>query len=263
MPTDVTNKKIKITLPDGSKRQLDRGVTGAEVASAIGRRLAKDALAIRVDGEIRDLTSAIIEDATVAILTFDDPDGINLFGYDHLEFYINGGAGSGQNPTIVIVDGMPNTTLSALGVIPQSDTWELVSIPISGEGSLKTILFTGTVNDTFYIDDMKLVAEEPPEPTAVAESEAAVLPSGYGLSQNYPNPFNPVTIISYDLPKASDVTLTVYNITGQQITTLVSKHQAAGHYQVAWDGAGFASGIYVYRLQAGPFEEARHMTLLK
>ena len=104
--------------------------------------------------------------------------------------------------------------------------------------------------------------QKPSEPTSVEPSEGEAVPSGHALSQNVPNPFNPVTVIAYDLPKAGDVTLRIYNITGQQIATLVSKHQTAGHYQVAWDGAGFANGIYVYRLQAGQFEEARRMLLL-
>ena len=89
------------------------------------------------------------------------------------------------------------------------------------------------------------------------------LPAAYRLSQNYPNPFNPLTTITYDLPIAAEVRLTIYNVTGQQIATLVSKPQTAGHYQEAWNGAGFANGIYVYRLQAGQFEEARRMILLK
>ncbi|HUU44378.1 MAG TPA: threonine--tRNA ligase [Acidobacteriota bacterium] len=70
---------IELTLPDGSKKQYAPGVSGADVAESIGRRLAKDALAIRVDGLVRDLSAPINDDATIAILTFADPDGRQIF----------------------------------------------------------------------------------------------------------------------------------------------------------------------------------------
>lgn len=96
----------------------------------------------------------------------------------------------------------------------------------------------------------------------VTESLAEV-PTSYNLAQNYPNPFNPVTTISYDLPKADDVTLTIYTITGQEVATLVSGHQDAGHYEVVWDGSGLATGLYFYRLEAGSSLEPRKMLLLR
>ena len=158
--------------------------------------------------------------------------------------------------------------LSEWEVVPQADTWTLVSIPISEvpldeRGRFMGILIGGYVKETFYLDDMKLVAQEPPEPTWVETSEVKAIPSGYVLAQNYPNPFNPATTISYDLPEGSDVTLTIYMLTGQKVATLVSEHQEAGYHRVAWDGSGFATGIYFYRMEAGGFVEARRMVLLK
>ena len=94
-------------------------------------------------------------------------------------------------------------------------------------------------------------------------SEGTALPLGYSLAQNYPNPFNPSTTIAYDLPEGSHVTLTLYTITGQKVGTLASGHQEAGHYQVTWDGSGFATGIYLYRLQAGSFIQTRKVLLLR
>ena len=74
--------------------------------------------------------------------------------------------------------------------------------------------------------------------------------STFGLEQNYPNPFNPVTAIGYQLSALSQVELSIYNLLGQKVATLVAKKQAAGRYQVDWDASGFASGVYVYRLSA-------------
>ena len=101
-------------------------------------------------------------------------------------------------------------------------------------------------------------------PTGVAvERVGDELPKEFALGQNYPNPFNPVTTITFDLPKSSYVTLTVYNLMGQEVATLVSADQPAGRYTTTWDATGFASGVYVYRLQAGAYSEARSLLLLK
>jgi len=91
----------------------------------------------------------------------------------------------------------------------------------------------------------------------------ALVPQNFALEQNYPNPFNPTTTIYYDLPKFSHVTLTVYNLTGREVATLVSANQPSGHYAITWDATSFASGVYVYELQAGAYSETRKMLFLK
>ena len=94
-------------------------------------------------------------------------------------------------------------------------------------------------------------------------------PEAFALANNYPNPFNPATTIKYALPQAADVQLTVYNVVGQPVRTLVADHQSAGRYVVEWDatnnnGHSLASGMYFYRLQAGEeFLEIKKMLLLK
>ena len=94
-------------------------------------------------------------------------------------------------------------------------------------------------------------------------------PAAFALATNYPNPFNPATTIQYALPQPADVQLTVYNVVGQVVRTLVAEHQAAGRYLVAWDatndnGQSLSAGVYFYRLQAGgEFHAVRKMLLLK
>jgi hypothetical protein len=95
------------------------------------------------------------------------------------------------------------------------------------------------------------------------ERGAAALPTDFALSQNYPNPFNPTTTISFALPKSSPVTLSVYNILGQEVARLVDGPMAAGAHQVTFDAANMASGIYFYRLQTDGFSEQRKMVLMK
>jgi PKD repeat protein len=95
-----------------------------------------------------------------------------------------------------------------------------------------------------------------------------IIPERYSLSQNYPNPFNPNTIISFELPKAGNVELSVYNLLGQKVATLVNSYHDAGIYETEWDGTDdsgnrVSSGVYLYRLNAGDFVETKKMILTK
>jgi len=83
------------------------------------------------------------------------------------------------------------------------------------------------------------------------------------LYQNYPNPFNPSTTIEYDLPKATDVRIEVYNTSGQKIQTLLNEKLAAGSHQVEFNAQNLSSGIYFYRIEAGEFQDVKKMILIK
>jgi len=85
----------------------------------------------------------------------------------------------------------------------------------------------------------------------------------YKLSQNYPNPFNPSTTIEYSIPKSSNVEVSVYNLAGQKLTTLVNKSHTPGNYQLTWDGSEYASAVYFYRIEAGDYVQTRKMLLLR
>ena len=93
-------------------------------------------------------------------------------------------------------------------------------------------------------------------------------PKGFVLEQNYPNPFNPVTTIKYSIPNVEEnnyslVQLKVYNLLGQEVATLVSEQQAPGIYESEFDGSNLASGIYIYKLQAGSFVSTKKLMLMK
>jgi flagellar hook assembly protein FlgD len=96
-----------------------------------------------------------------------------------------------------------------------------------------------------------------------------VMPDAYVLHQNVPNPFNARTTIRFSLDRADHVKVTVYNVLGQQIVTLMDEIKEANQHKVVWDGVDAyglpaASGTYLYRLEIGDvFEETRRMTLLK
>jgi hypothetical protein len=93
---------------------------------------------------------------------------------------------------------------------------------------------------------------------------ASAHPTSFHLEQNYPNPFNPRTVIKYQLSSGTDVDLSVFNVLGQRVITLVSEKQKAGHYQVEWDASGVASGVYFYRMSTSDgFVQAKKCILLR
>jgi hypothetical protein len=95
------------------------------------------------------------------------------------------------------------------------------------------------------------------------EDQLVDRPEQFSLEQNYPNPFNPSTVISYNLPQASDVRLEVFNLLGQRVALLVNDRVQTGAHTVRFDAGNLSSGIYIYRLQAEGFTETRKMLLIK
>jgi hypothetical protein len=89
------------------------------------------------------------------------------------------------------------------------------------------------------------------------------LPTAYSLLQNYPNPFNPSTTIEFGLPNASNVTLKVYNMLGEEVASVVNQTMTAGYHTVVFDASKLASGMYIYRIVAGNFIQVKKMTMLK
>jgi hypothetical protein len=88
-------------------------------------------------------------------------------------------------------------------------------------------------------------------------------PTSFALSQNYPNPFNPTTNIKYSIPSEMQVSLKVYDILGREVASLVNEKQVGGSYQVNFDASKLASGVYIYRLDAGTFVQSKKMILIK
>ena len=83
------------------------------------------------------------------------------------------------------------------------------------------------------------------------------------MSQNYPNPFNPSTMISYRISQEAIVSLKVFDVLGREVKTLVEEYKGTGSYEVKFDAAEIAGGVYIYRIQAGAFSESRKMLLIK
>jgi N-acetylneuraminic acid mutarotase len=122
----------------------------------------------------------------------------------------------------------------------------------------KIYVFGGYNQSNQVVSDIEVYTD-----TIITEVIQSHLPDEFALLQNYPNPFNPTTTIKYDLPKEANVILKVYNILGEEVATLVNKLIPAGHQSVAFNAVKLASGMYIYRIEAGGFVQVKKMLLMK
>jgi hypothetical protein len=126
----------------------------------------------------------------------------------------------------------------------------------------RIVFFVQLVESNEVLQSSMIPVDDISEPTPAYAGEIDI-PSSYLLYQNYPNPFNPSTVIRYGLPQRSSVKLEVYNVMGQQVTTLVNGDFEAGYYEVEWHSGPAASGLYFYRIESVSHESTsnRHVEM--
>ena len=147
-------------------------------------------------------------------------------------------------------------------------TWDMSGAGFEDQWDFITLIFDfepgqvgdGSENFTWYFDDLHVFAGDVPTST---EDPGAEVPLAHELHQNYPNPFNPATVIMFDLPQPSEVRLDVFNVMGQRVATVAKGIHEAGRHSVEFDASQLSSGVYVYRLQAGPVSLTRKMTIIQ
>ena len=140
---------------------------------------------------------------------------------------------------------------------PPNSAFTLLPVWEDLQNSALTVLvdngIDGSIDDTLQIFN-----------TVGVEDEGNLLtPTEYNLAQNYPNPFNPTTTIQFSIPQRSNVVLKVYDVLGTEVKTLVNEEKEQGVYTINFDASQLASGIYLYKLQAGSFVETKKMLMLK
>lgn len=99
--------------------------------------------------------------------------------------------------------------------------------------------------------------------TTEVGDESSAIPLNFTLEQNYPNPFNPSTVISFQLPVSSHVTLKVFDVNGREVATLIDEEMSAGTHTVTFAPRDFTGGVYFYKIAAGEFTQTRKAVLLK
>jgi hypothetical protein len=123
--------------------------------------------------------------------------------------------------------------------------------------------YEGTVTTTAYHLTTICLGSFYDASLGMDEKKDKNLPKKFALLQNFPNPFNPKTVIIYEIPIRNDVELSIYNLLGQKVSTLVSERQNAGSHRVEWDASQMASGIYYYMLKTNEFTDVKKMILLR
>jgi len=174
------------------------------------------------------------------------------------------------------------TSPGVITIFPWNDTMHLRRISIDTVFGLTKKIYEFNTNWTGYriADSLGLIllVDEPAQSQSIfgaringeiyggltsVSQRATALPAAITLSQNYPNPFNPSTTIQYDLPRRSFIGLSVYDVLGRTVATIVNGIQEPRRREVKFDGSHLASGVYVYRLLAGSFVETKMMVLMK
>lgn len=175
-----------------------------------------------------------------------------------------------SSPTTSAINGLAfvnntNSAWLASGTAPYRSTnngssWTVQTVyPISG--SLYHVSFADTSRGWAVTSNGEIIRYRPPGTTGLDATSS--LPEQFVLYQNYPNPFNPTTSIMYELPTSSFVSLEVFDVLGRKVAELVHGEQAAGRRVVRFDASHLASGVYVYRLTASRYIEARRMLLIR
>lgn len=162
------------------------------------------------------------------------------------------------------------TSVFIVIIIPAISLGQGSILPTSGfvsNGNISLVFSAGeTVVGKFENETMKLVSNPVSDLPVIPTSIEGIddLPKKFGLSQNYPNPFNPSTTISYALPKASVVSIDVFNILGRKVGSLVNQRKAAGNHTVLFQAGNLSSGVYFYTLRIeGKILKSQRMLLIK
>lgn len=203
-------------------------------------------------------------------------------GADHQDLYFSPGAFSGFPDAVIFTGGIdeaskqkginspattPSLTLAEFGPTTTGTGVFLRKKPATGD--LNGDGFYDIVVEKQYDSrdgavSSRILIYSPNSGITVSTEEELENPLEYRLSQNYPNPFNPSTTIEFNLAKATDVSLTIYDILGREVAVLIDQEQySSGLQRVQFDASSLASGVYLYRLEAGGFIQTRKMTLIK
>jgi len=164
----------------------------------------------------------------------------------------------------IVVDGQSVSVWAyADGDAPaDTATWSFTTDNVAIGAGAPTFIIAGVTDDAGYssIDIDGIWYNEDP---TMGISDDNPIASKYKLGQNYPNPFNPITNISYTVAQARAVKLSVFNVLGEKVSTLVNNVVTPGTHTATWDAGNMPSGVYFYRLEAGSFTQTRKLLLIK
>ncbi|MBP3191460.1 T9SS type A sorting domain-containing protein [Natronogracilivirga saccharolytica] len=197
-----------------------------------------------------------------------DMGGVQGFDPDENHVYLAGGINTpewqepGSNPRYRMFASEDDENIYTVTLYAEAGDYEYKYFMVEDEPDWDNSEWPGDPNRMITVDDDKVVNDVWGEQPTSGEQLSDV-PTEFGLDQNYPNPFNPVTTIRYQVPESANVTLEVYDVTGQRVATLVNESREAGVHTVEFDATRLASGVYIYRMQAGDFVQSKQLMLVK
>jgi hypothetical protein len=223
---------------------------------------------LRIDNVIAYHSDLNLQDSTGVLYLIDKslheiqirtaPDGNGIEAGDlimnsgeEISFYTAGYDSSGNFLGNQFADWYVTGSLDSINVTDSMLVFKPITAPTTG--TLAAIVDNmGDVTGVIIVTD---------NPSTISKNN--IIPPHFNLDQAYPNPFNPSTMIHYQLSITNYIELSIFNVLGQKVATLVSEKQSAGRYQVQWDASGFAAGLYYYRLNAGNFTDVKKIILLR
>jgi hypothetical protein len=246
-------------------RIIDSKGNKCELIASPGFYFGSTTDSLRLDARLR-----------MASYVLNNVDAVTMQPGDTLKYtltYANYGNGIARNVVITFPAtpyfspvGSPTWTRDSLGAndtiqIPVNLVFLGKRQPADSQANYSPSI-TWNSGGTEYMRSHRVLVDFQNTVTDVAQTNGT-LPATFGLSQNYPNPFNPATVISYQLPVASRVSLNIYDILGRKIAALVDEVKPAGSYRVSWNASGVSTGVYFCRLQAGNALLVKKMMVLK
>jgi len=198
--------------------------------------------------------------------------GTSIFAGSDTGVYVSTNNGVSWNPTSLNTSYIYSLTISGSNLIAGATTGGLYVSTNSGvtwfqknEGFSSPSAFpvSITANYIFVGTYLQSVWRRNGSEVIGIKQISQIVPESYSLEQNYPNPFNPATKIKFNIPRTSFVKITVFDITGREVSTLVNEQLMPGTYETDWNASNYSSGVYFYRLQTENYTETKKMLLIK
>ena len=161
----------------------------------------------------------------------------------------------------IVVDGQ-NVSVTAWAdgeVMPDTASYSFEALTTAEAPMLIIVGVTDDDSSSVQIDEIWYNER----PAGLGISDDAPIASRYELGQNYPNPFNPTTHIRFNIPETANAKLTVFNVMGEEVATLVNGVMQAGGHTVSWNAASMPTGVYFYQLESGNFSQTKKLLLVK
>ena len=184
-----------------------------------------------------------------------------LYGPDSTEIVAVTSNEEGAATTVTLPASVVDGLLVAAGVVDGASADLLWNVRVNDGVDTLAISSSYDVDSNTFTPIYRAITLT--NSSSVGNEELAALPEKFDLKPNYPNPFNPSTQIAFDLPESTDVRLMVFDVLGRQVATLINQSMKAGTHTVSFDAQRLASGVYIYRLEAGSFSMTRNMMLIK